>query len=193
MQKIAVFASGSGTNAENLAKYFSQHGDVRVTRIFSNKADAYVHQRAMKLNIPSESFTREEFRAPTFPDHLRNEGIDCIVLAGFLWLIPENLIKAYPGKILNIHPSLLPAFGGKGMYGDRVHQAVIESGATESGITIHLVNEKYDDGKVLFQAKTKVLPEDDPDTLATRIHQLEYEHFPRVVENYLLNAEKTPS
>ena len=190
MQKIAVFASGSGTNAENLAHYFSQHDQIRVTHIFSNKEDAFVHERAARLNIPSETFSRSQFKSAEFPAYLAEFGISCIVLAGFLWLIPPLLIERFPNSILNIHPSLLPAFGGKGMYGEHVHRAVIAQGVAESGITIHLVNDKYDEGKVLFQAKTDVQVGDDHASLARRIHQLEYEHFPSVVENFLLGNQQ---
>lgn len=186
MHKIAVFASGSGTNAQNLADYFSNSDQIEIAKIYSNRSDAFVHERAKKLGIPSATFKREEFKSDGFVNQLKEEGINCIVLAGFLWLIPSSLINGYSQKIINIHPSLLPAFGGKGMYGSHVHEAVIASGATESGITIHLVNEKYDEGKVLFQAKTEVTSTDNPDTLAGRIHQLEYEHFPKVIEKYLL-------
>lgn len=188
MHKIAVFASGSGTNAENLANYFSGNDQIEITRIYSNRTDAFVHERAKSLGIPSETFSRSQFKSHELVEKLLGEGINCIVLAGFLWLIPETLISAFDKKIINIHPSLLPAFGGKGMYGSRVHEAVIESGVQESGITIHLVNEKYDEGKHLFQAKTVITSTDDPDTLAGRIHELEYEHFPKVIENYLLNG-----
>lgn len=187
MYKIAVFASGSGTNAQNLANHFSGDNPIKIAKIYSNRADAFVHKRARKLGIPSETFSRSQFKSVEFVTQLREDGINCIVLAGFLWLIPTTLIEAFDMKIINIHPALLPSFGGKGMYGNHVHEAVIASRARESGITIHLVNEKYDEGKVLFQAKTEVTADDDPDSLAKRIHQLEYEHFPRVIENYLLN------
>lgn len=188
MHKIAVFASGSGSNAENLAHYFSGNDQIEIARIYSNRTDAFVHERARNLSIPSETFSRSQFKSDEFVVKLQEEGITCIVLAGFLWLIPETLINAFDERIINIHPALLPDFGGKGMYGSRVHEAVIESGSKESGITIHLVNEKYDEGKHLFQAKTTLTDADDPDSLAKRIHELEYEHFPKVIENYLLNG-----
>ena len=182
---LAIFASGSGTNAENLARYFQKHEAIQVTKILSNKEDAFVHQRAKNVGVPSSSFSRADFKDLAFLEKL--EGIDCIVLAGFLWLIPTYLIEAFPEKIINIHPSLLPKFGGKGMYGSRVHEAVIESNEKESGITIHLVNEEYDKGRVLFQAKCSVEEDDTPDALAKKIHQLEYEHFPKVIEEYVLS------
>ncbi len=188
MHKIAIFASGSGTNAENLANYFSGNEQIEISRIYSNRSDAFVHERAKNLGIPSETFSRVQFKSDEFASKLQGEGITCIVLAGFLWLIPLTLIKAFDKKIINIHPALLPAFGGKGMYGSHVHEAVIESGVRESGITIHLVNEKYDEGKHLFQAKTAISINDNPDSLASRIHELEYAHFPKVIENYLLNG-----
>ena len=183
---LAIFASGSGTNAENIGKYFSSHSEIAVEAILSNKSDAGVHHRAEKLGIASSTFSRETFKQDSFLEKL--EGIDYIILAGFLWLIPAYLIEAFPNKIINIHPSLLPKFGGKGMYGSRVHEAVIETGEKESGITIHLVNEHYDEGKVLFQAKCEIEAGETPDSLAQKIHVLEYEHFPKVIENYVLEG-----
>lgn len=180
---IIIFASGSGTNAENLIKYFADNPEVDISKVLSNKEDAYVHQRARNLNIPSESFSRAEFTDESFLQRIQEA--DYLVLAGFLWLIPPFLIKAYPDRIVNIHPALLPKFGGKGMYGSRVHEAVIEKGEKESGITIHLVNEEYDKGRVLFQAKCVVEEEDTSDLLAQKIHALEYKHFPKVVEDYI--------
>ena len=185
MKKInlAIFASGSGSNAENIVKYFEDHPSIGVKEILSNKADALVHERAKNLGIPSRSFTKEEFKTETFLAGL--EEVDFIVLAGFLWLIPHYLIEAFPNKIINIHPSLLPKYGGKGMYGGHVHRAVIEAQEKESGITIHLVNEEYDKGEVLFQAKCQVEAGDTAEMLAEKIHQLEYEHFPKVIEEYV--------
>ncbi|MEQ9466900.1 MAG: phosphoribosylglycinamide formyltransferase [Ekhidna sp.] len=180
---LAIFASGSGTNAENIAKYFEERETVQVKEIFSNKKDAGVHSRAEKLGIPSSTFSKEQFQDSSFIKRL--EDIDYIILAGFLWLVPPYLIKAFPNRIINIHPALLPKFGGKGMYGDKVHTAVIEKREKESGITIHLVNEEYDKGEILFQATCKVDEKDTPDSLAKKIHALEYEHFPRVIEEYI--------
>ena len=173
MKKIVVFASGSGSNAERIATYFSEKGSAQVSLILCNNLQAGVLERAKRLDIPSLVFNRQA------------QQPELIVLAGFLWKVPENLITAYPNRILNIHPSLLPKYGGKGMYGDRVHQAVVANGETESGITIHYVNEHYDEGNILFQAKTQVLPTDTADTLAEKIHLLEYEHFPKVIEKWL--------
>lgn len=185
---LAIFASGSGTNAENIIKYFENHERIQVKEILSNKKDAFVHQRAKNLNIPSSTFNKEQFNDSSFIKRL--EDIDYIILAGFLWLIPKFLIKAYPYKIINIHPALLPKFGGKGMYGDRVHNAVIEAGEKESGITIHLVNEEYDKGEILFQTKCALTKTETANSLAQKIHALEYEHFPRVIEEYIMSRSK---
>lgn len=185
---IAIFASGSGTNAQRLAEYFKDHPSVKIGLILSNKADAYVIERAKKLEIPSFVFTAKEFReTQQVLEVLKKFDIDFLVLAGFLLLVPDYLIEAYPDKIINIHPALLPDYGGKGMYGHRVHEAVIAHGDTESGISIHYVNEHYDEGNIIFQALCPVLADDTPETLAARIHELEYEHFPKVLEKLLNN------
>ena len=181
---LVIFASGSGSNAENIATYFQNHEELQVTEVFSNKKKAFVHERARKLGIPSRTFSKEAFNDPQFVEKLQK--FDYIILAGFLWLIPKCLIEAFPGKIINIHPALLPKYGGKGMFGHHVHRAVIEAGEGESGITIHLVNEEYDKGQILFQAKCDIGKEDTPETLAQKVHQLEYQHFPRVIEEYIL-------
>lgn len=181
-KKIVIFASGSGSNAENLARYFEHHDDVNVAYILSNNKDAYVLERAQKLHIPSRVFTRNEFYTThEIVDLLKELSIDLIVLAGFLWLVPPQLVAAYPKRIVNIHPALLPKYGGKGMYGQRVHQAVVDNHETESGITIHYVNEHYDDGDIIFQARCSVLPSDTADDVAKKVHQLEYAHFPQVI------------
>ncbi|WP_372641237.1 phosphoribosylglycinamide formyltransferase [Ancylomarina sp.] len=186
MKRIAIFASGSGSNAENIAHYFKSNPEVEISIILSNKKDAFVLERANKLNIPSQSFTRNDFyESNAIIDLLKNKKIDLIVLAGFLWLVPGSLIKAYPNAIVNIHPALLPNYGGKGMYGMNVHNAVIANKDKESGITIHIVNEKYDDGETILQAKCQIEENDTAEDLANKIHDLEYEHFPRAVENYL--------
>lgn len=184
MKNIAIFASGSGTNAENIVKYFEDQEDLNIKCICSNNKEAFVLQRATRLGIPSMAFNREQFYSTDFVSkYLQKQGVDCIVLAGFLWLIPEYLVKNY--TIVNIHPALLPQYGGKGMYGDRVHRAVVENGESESGITIHFVNERYDEGHVIFQAKCPVLPTDTPNDVAQKVHALEYEHFPRVIAEVL--------
>ena len=180
---IAFFASGSGSNVENIVRYFSDKPDFHFPVIISNKSDAFVHQRAKTLHIPSFTFTKDDF----FDGHkiltlLKEYQVDFIVLAGFLLKIPPTIISAFPDKIINIHPALLPKFGGKGMFGHHVHRAVIEAGETQSGITIHYVNEHYDEGNVIFQAVCEVLPEDTPDTLAEKVNALEYEHFPLIIE-----------
>ena len=184
VKRIALFASGSGTNAENIIKYFSGNEYVKIDSLWSNKSDAYALKRAQKWNIDTFVFTREQFyNSDEILDILNNRNIDLIVLAGFLWLIPENLIKQF--TIINIHPALLPGYGGKGMYGMNVHKAVVANSEKESGISIHYVDEVYDNGKLIFQAKCPVLPSDSPEDVASKVHQLEYEHFPRVIEKLL--------
>jgi phosphoribosylglycinamide formyltransferase-1 len=189
-RKIAIFASGSGTNAQRIIEYFSGNPQITVYLVLSNKPDAYVLERAKILNVPSVVFNRHSFyETDEITGLLKKDGIDLIVLAGFLWLIPLNLIRVYPGRIINIHPALLPKYGGKGMYGARVHEAVIQSGDKESGISIHYVNEKYDEGSIIFQAKCEVLNDDTPDSLAHRVHQLEYKHYPEVIEKVVRGLE----
>ena len=190
MKKIAIFASGSGSNAENIIQYFAQKPQFCVKSVFCNVPDAYVLERAKKYRIPTFVFNREEFRNPDKVfRQLQEQEIDFIVLAGFLWLMPSFITAAWPNKIVNIHPALLPAYGGKGMYGHYVHEAVIAAGEKESGITIHYVNDHYDQGAVIFQAKCPVLPTDTPDDLAARIHELEYRYFPEIIEKTILNTE----
>lgn len=181
--KIALFASGSGSNAENIVSYFSQNSKFEFPLIISNKADAYVHQRAKKLEIPSFTFSKSEFEQPdAILELLANYEITHIVLAGFLLKVPQQIIEAFPQRIINIHPALLPKYGGKGMYGHHVHEAVAASGDTESGITIHYVNANYDEGNVIFQAKCPVIATDTADDIAEKVHALEYEHFPKLIE-----------
>ncbi len=190
MFKIALFASGSGSNVENIANYFNQHSMVKVGLVISNKKDAFVLERAKRLGIPSMVINREQFyQSNDVINLLVDHEIDWVILAGFLWLIPSNLIDAFPQRIVNIHPALLPKFGGKGMYGDKVHQAVVEHRETESGITIHYVNEFYDKGNIVFQAKVKILPVDSPENVASKVHQLEYEYYPKVIERLVLGKE----
>lgn len=186
MKKIALFASGSGTNVENIANYFKESTEVECSLVLVNKKDAFVIERAKKLNIPAQVFSRDDFyNSNKVLDILTSYEIDLIVLAGFLWLVPQNLISKFNDRIINIHPALLPKYGGKGMYGSKVHEAVVANKETESGITIHLVNEKYDDGAILAQAKCEVLPTDSADVVAKKVHALEYEHFPKVIEQYI--------
>lgn len=182
---IVIFASGSGTNAEQLIKHFSSNKTINVTGVLSNKTDAYVLERAKDHGIPSQTFTNEAFQQPQFLSVLESFQPDFIILAGFLRKIPNYLLTYYQDKIINIHPSLLPRYGGKGMYGSHVHQAVIDHREKQSGITIHLVNENYDEGRILFQSSCEVAPDDTPDTLATKIHELEHRYFPGVVEDYI--------
>ena len=190
MKKIAIFASGSGSNAENIIQYFAQKPQFCVKSVFCNVPDAYVLERAKKYRIPSFVFNREEFRNPDKVfRQLQEQEIDFIVLAGFLWLMPSFITAAWPNKIVNIHPALLPAYGGKGMYGHHVHEAVIAAGEKESGITIHYVNDHYDQGAIIFQAKCPVLPTDTPDDLAARVHELEYRYFPQIIAETVLKQE----
>jgi phosphoribosylglycinamide formyltransferase-1 len=184
MKFISIFASGSGTNAENLIAYFKKHPSIRVGLLLTNNPAAGAIDRARLAGVPVKVFTRQEFyESETVLTLLREYRTDYIVLAGFLWLAPDHLIANYP--MLNIHPALLPAYGGKGMYGGRVHRAVIANRETQSGITIHEVDLEYDSGHIIFQAACPVAPDDTPERLAAKIHELEYRHFPRVVEKWI--------
>jgi len=186
MRNIAIFASGAGTNAENIIKYFSNGNKAKVTLVLSNKPGASVAERAARLGTETFFFDYYQFyKTHEVFSILQRKNTDLVVLAGFLWLVPPAIIDEYKGRIVNIHPALLPDFGGKGMYGDKVHSAVIESGKTESGITIHYVNEQYDSGDIIFQARCPVMPGDTADSLASRVHALEYEHYPRVIEEVI--------
>lgn len=188
MSNIAIFASGSGTNAEQIIHYFSKDENHSVKLVLSNKADAYVLERAKNLSVPVMVFDRNTFyKTHQVLDVLREAAIDVLVLAGFLWLLPDYLLITFPQRIINIHPALLPDFGGKGMYGMRVHEAVIREGRKKSGISIHLIDEEYDRGKILFQAECPVFPDDTPEDLANRIHQLEHRYYPEAIKNYLQN------
>lgn len=185
MKRIAIFASGSGTNAEAIMNYVEQnHGsEVEISLILSNNSDAFVLQRALNHGVETFVFNKTELREnpSLILDKLRQKNIDFVVLAGFMLLVPSSIIDAYRGRIVNIHPALLPSYGGKGMYGDRVHRAVIENRERESGITIHFVDEHYDQGAVILQAKCDVTEQDTPDTLAAKIHNLEHQYFPRTI------------
>lgn len=186
MKNIVIFASGAGTNAENIIRYFSNEKKAKVVLVLSNKPQAMVLERAAALGIDSFFFDRKQFyETEEVLFTLQRRKADLIVLAGFLWLVPPRIIEEYKGRIVNIHPALLPRFGGRGMYGDRVHRAVLEAGCTESGITIHYVNEHYDSGDIIFQAKCPVMPGDDVDALAARVHALEYEHYPAVISRLI--------
>ncbi len=184
--RIAVFASGSGTNAENLIKHFSTHPSIEVALVVTNNPDAYVLKRAEDAGVPAVVMDKDYRNSQdSVMKLLEKHGIGFIVLAGYLLLIPSWLVRQFPEKIVNIHPALLPRYGGKGMYGEHVHRAVIDSGDKESGITIHYVNEQYDQGDIIFQARCPVFDEDTPETLAKRIHELEYLHFPVVIEKLI--------
>lgn len=184
--KIAIFASGSGTNAENIVRHFKDSTLCKVELILSDKNNAYVLERARQLGVESFVFSAHELdETDIVIDLLEKKRIDFIILAGFLLKIPNGLIAKFPSRIINIHPALLPSFGGKGMYGMNVHRAVIEAGEKESGITIHLVDEHYDNGKILFQARCTISDSDTPEDLANKIHLLEQTHFPRVIEEYI--------
>jgi phosphoribosylglycinamide formyltransferase-1 len=186
MKNIAIFASGSGTNAENLIRFFRTSQIGRVSLVLSNRKDAGVIDRAQSLEVETIVFNREQFyQSEDVLSLLFERNIDFVVLAGFLWLVPDYLLKSFENKMINIHPALLPRYGGKGMFGHHVHAAVIENRESESGITIHYVNKEYDHGHIVFQARCEVKSDDTPETLASRIHQLEYQHFPVVVDKLL--------
>lgn len=185
MWNIAIFASGSGSNAENIAKYFSKHPRAKIALIATENPNAMVLERAKRLKLPNYRFTMEEFKNGKVFRMLIDMNIDFIVLAGFLKMVPTEMVKYFHNRIVNIHPALLPKYGGKGMYGDRVHKAVIAAGETESGVTIHYVNERYDEGDIIFQAHCPVMPNDTPETLAQRVHMLEWEYYPKVIEALL--------
>ncbi|MEO9965859.1 MAG: phosphoribosylglycinamide formyltransferase [Reichenbachiella sp.] len=186
MKRLAIFASGSGSNAEQIINYFHEGEAVRVELVLCNKPEAFVLNRASRLGVESHLFDREAFySSDAIVNILKQKKIDLVILAGFLWLIPKNLIDAFPDRIINIHPALLPKYGGKGMYGARVHEAVVENAEKESGITIHLVDEVYDNGAILGQYKCPVLLSDTAESVAGKIHELEYKYFPKTIEEYL--------
>jgi len=188
MKRIALFASGSGSNVQRISEYFFNNADVNITGIYCNNPDAHVLFRAKKLRIPYTIFNRSDFyESGTVLQKLLAENVDLVVLAGFLWLVPLHILNRFAGRIINIHPALLPKYGGRGMYGARVHEAVIRSKETESGITIHYVNENYDEGNIIFQAKCLVNVNETPDSLAAKIHTLEYEHYPKIIEQILFS------
>lgn len=186
MNNIAIFASGSGTNAQNIIKYFYSSENIRVKLVLSNRKEAKVLERATQLNVKCMVFNKQDlYESNSVLNILKKEEIHWIVLAGFLWLIPENIIEEYNNHVINIHPALLPRYGGKGMYGLNVHRAVIENKDKETGISIHMVNKEYDKGKIVFQAKCPVSVNDTPEKLAQKVHELEYKHFPQVIEKVI--------
>jgi len=185
--RLAILASGSGTNAEAIMKYFQNHPSISVALLLSNNPNAFALERARKFNVPTHVFDKQQFReSDEVLNWLKEFEITHIVLAGFLWLLPENLIQSFSDKIINIHPSLLPKFGGKGMYGMKVHEAVKEAAEKESGITIHLVNAQYDDGKILHQSSCIISSEDSPKEIAAKVYELEYANYPRIIEEWVL-------
>jgi len=191
MQQIAIFASGAGSNAREIIRHFRNHPKIRVVLIVCNKPGAGVLQIAADEKIPILMLEKDPFfRGDGYLPAIRSIGINFIVLAGFLWKIPDQLIKAFPGKIINIHPALLPKYGGKGMYGSHVHESVIAAGEKESGITIHYVDEHYDHGQPIFQAKVTIDPNDTPESLAVKIHKLEHKYYPVVIEEILNKPNK---
>lgn len=181
--RLAILGSGNGTNAQQISEYFAGRTDVEVACIIYNKRDAYIAERAKNLGIEGRYFGRKDFyENHAVLDYLAAKQVDWVILAGFLWLVPQEMLAAYPGRIINIHPALLPKYGGRGMYGHHVHEAVVAAHEKESGITIHIVDEHYDRGTTLFQARCTVDPDETPDSLAAKIHLLEKEHFPRVID-----------
>jgi len=190
-KRIAIFASGSGSNAQKLMEHFKRSAEVEIALVLTNNPDAYVLQRADSFEIPSHIFDRHEFyHTDNIIDLLKNLDIDLIVLAGFLWLIPKNLLQEYPGRIINIHPAILPKYGGKGMYGDYVHKAVMEAKEPEGGITIHYVNENYDEGEYIYQAKYRIDPADNLEMVKFKGQQLEHQHYPRIIESIIKKIKK---
>lgn len=185
MKKIVIFASGSGTNAENIIKYFNNSNTGTVVSIFTNNPKAYVIERAKNFQVPTEIFNKEDFIESKVLQKLNALQPDLIVLAGFLLKFPENIVAQYPDKIINVHPALLPKYGGKGMYGSNVHKAVVENKEKETGITIHYVNENYDEGNIIFQKEVLLSGSETPDEVAAKIHELEQQFFPSIVEQIL--------
>jgi phosphoribosylglycinamide formyltransferase-1 len=185
-KRIAIFASGSGSNAQKIMEHFKRSAEAEVVLVLTNNAQAYVLQRADNFEIPSHIFNRHEFyETDDVIRILKNLQVDLIVLAGFLWLVPQSLLAAFPNKIINLHPALLPKYGGKGMYGDNVHKAILEAGEEESGITIHFADAQFDEGEIIHQSKFKIEPGDTLEIIKFKGQQLEHLHFPKVIENLL--------
>ena len=187
MKRVVIFASGSGSNVENIINYFQNSEKIGIVKVYCNKKEAGVFNRCKRLKKGCEWFSREDFyQKNTLINKLEREA-DFIILAGFLWKIPQPIVKVFPNKIINIHPALLPKYGGKGMYGMNVHKAVKSNGDKKSGITIHYVNEHYDEGAIIFQTETKLEITDTPEDIAQKIHALEYEFFPKIIEKTIIN------
>ncbi|EAY27282.1 phosphoribosylglycinamide formyltransferase [Microscilla marina] len=190
MKNIAIFASGTGSNAQKIIEHFEDSSLAKVSLVVSNKPQAKVLDKAQSFGVPTQVINRQSFyQSNEVVDLLKQHQIDLIVLAGFLWLVPQNLIEVFPQRVINIHPALLPKHGGKGMYGMKVHQAVVANKETKTGITIHYVNEHYDEGKAIFQKSCPVAPEDTPEVVAKKVQLLEHEHFPKVVEELVKNLQ----
>lgn len=185
MKRIAIFVSGNGTNLQRIAEYFKGSPEVEIVNVVCNNPKAYAIERAKQLGIPVRMVNRQEFNSAEFTQEMAGLQLDFIVLAGFLWKIPESLIRVYPKKIINIHPALLPKYGGKGFYGEHVHEAVVAAKEAYSGITIHYVNEIYDSGEIIFQAKVALTPDETPDSVAAKIHLLEQANFPVIIDMLL--------
>jgi phosphoribosylglycinamide formyltransferase-1 len=188
MKRIVIFASGSGTNAENIIKYFKNSAIATVVRVLTNNQHAKVLERSKSLNVKSLYFNKKAFAEDDTVLNLLKKEADVIILAGFLWRIPAKIVAAFPNKVINIHPALLPKYGGKGMYGMHIHEKIVENNEKESGITIHYVNENYDEGAIIFQEKVSIEPNDTPEMLANKVHELEYEYFPKVIAQVILKA-----
>ena len=185
-KRIAIFASGSGSNAQKIMEHFKKHTDAEVAIVLTNNPEAYVLQRADNFEIPTHIFDKHEFyQTNEVLDLLKNLNIDIIVLAGFLWLVPDTILANYPKRIINIHPALLPKYGGKGMYGDRVHKEVLANGDEESGISIHYVNQDFDTGEIIYQARFKIEKNDDLEIIKFKGQQLEHQYFPKIIEQVL--------
>ena len=185
MNRLSKFVSGGGTNLQRIAEYFADNKEVEIVNVICNNPNAYAIERAKNLGIPCKIINRAEFKSEDFTKEQLDQNIDLVVLAGFLWLLPKHLIDAFPNKIVNIHPALLPKYGGKGFYGEHVHEAVVAAKEEVSGITIHYVNECYDSGAIIFQAQVALEEGETADSLAAKIHKLEYQHYPVVIENLL--------
>ena len=189
MKRLSIFVSGNGTNLQRIAEYFKDNKDVEIVNVVCNNPKAYAIERAKNLDIPLRMITKKEFESLAFTEEMKDLNLDLIVLAGFLWKIPSSLIQAYPKKIVNIHPALLPKYGGKGFYGEHVHEAVVAAKEAQSGITVHYVNEVYDSGEIIMQARVSLDEKETPDSLAAKIHKLEQAYFPVAIEQVLRSQE----